>query len=276
MLELGRLLFLTPPPVSSSIIRPFLLSLLTRHCADKMANGGRQALQFLEDSGLDTPQVAQYIKEEGVEFIDDLAHCFRPSKHVIAEAPFMLEAWLKAASRKTEAWKRTTDYAQALRELKGSSSAIRNACLPLARGSGARREISTKAVRPKPGGTVDSLNKDTVSRNVAAREAIKLSLSWAPRAGVARGLEKDDPLVEMVEQVNVERIAKFEARGVWLALKEWGAWTSFFQKHARGEGEVEAIVLASAFISGKSEHRASDHVEPPGLGQAPLKMRTAD
>ena len=92
-----------------------------------MATRGRQALQLLEDNGLDAPQVVQWLEEEGVEYIDDLAHCFRSAKHVMDDCPFMLEAWLKAASRKTDAWRRTTDYAQAMRALQGASTAISGA-----------------------------------------------------------------------------------------------------------------------------------------------------
>ena len=183
-------------------------------------------MQLLEDCGLDTPQVAQWLEQEGVEYIDDLAHCFRSAKHVMEECPFMLEAWLKAASRKTDAWRRTTDYAQAMRALQGASTAISSACSATP-GNGLQRKGPAKAVRPKAGAPINAVSKDAAARTRAAKEAVRLSLSWAPRAGLARGLEKDDPLLSIVEQVQVERLAKFEAKGVWLALKEWGAWQAF-------------------------------------------------
>ena len=61
----------------------------------------RQILTFLQDQGLTTPEVLEWVKEEGIEYIDDLAHAFRSADHIAEEAPFMLESWLAAAQRKT-------------------------------------------------------------------------------------------------------------------------------------------------------------------------------
>ena len=71
----------------------------------------RPVLPILQELGLATNQVQEWMKAEGVEYIDDLARAFRSYEHVMEEADFLLEAWLAAVSRKTEAWKRRTDFA---------------------------------------------------------------------------------------------------------------------------------------------------------------------
>ena len=97
---------------------------------ERAREGGRQIQVFLRDEGLDNEQVLEWVQEEGVEFIDDLAHAFRSAAHIADEAPFMLEAWLAVAQRKTEAWRRGTDVAQARCALAEASNAIRQVFQP--------------------------------------------------------------------------------------------------------------------------------------------------
>ncbi len=93
--------------------------------------GGRQIQVCLRNEGLDNEQVTlEWVQEEGVEFIDDLAHAFRSAADIADEAPFMLEAWLAVAQRKTEAWRRGTDVAQARCALAEASNAIRQVFQP--------------------------------------------------------------------------------------------------------------------------------------------------
>ena len=87
----------------------------------------RPVLPILQELGLATNQVQEWMKAEGVEYIDDLAHAFRSYEHVMEEADFLLEAWLAAVSRKTEAWKRSTDFARLQQRLHASSQAIGSA-----------------------------------------------------------------------------------------------------------------------------------------------------
>ena len=106
---------------------------------------GRQIRVLLRDEGLDNEQVLEWVQEEGVEFIDDLAHAFRSAAHIADEAPFMLEAWLPAAQRKTEARRRGTDVAQARRALAEASNAIRQVFQP-GDGQRARAEAPVQAI----------------------------------------------------------------------------------------------------------------------------------
>ncbi len=125
---------------------PSLLSLPPSARARGPRHDGGQAdiRVFLRDEGLDDEQVLEWVQEEGVEFIDDLAHAFRSAAHIADEAPFMLEAWLAAAQRKTEAWRRGTDVAQARRALAEASNAIRQVFQP-GEGQRARAEAPVQA-----------------------------------------------------------------------------------------------------------------------------------
>ena len=113
---------------------------------ERAREGGRQIQVFLRNEGLDNEQVTlEWVQEEGVEFIDDLAHAFRSAAHIADEAPFMLEAWLPAAQRKTEARRRGTDVAQARRALAEASNAIRQVFQP-GDGQRARAEAPVQAI----------------------------------------------------------------------------------------------------------------------------------
>ncbi len=210
----------------------------------------RRVKEFLAAEGLDTPEVIEWVEAEEVEYIDDLAHCFRSAAHVQEEAPALLDAWLAAAARRTEAWRRTTDYAKAVRQLREASAAIVE---DHTRGVLKAQERSPGLLRgrPRPKAVAKAKTKDEASRKAAARAAVELSLSWAPQAGLARGLRLDDPLIQLVKEVHEARIAAFEPRGVWAAIRNWRAWKEYQAKFPRKETTVELIILLSAYLASK-------------------------
>ena len=212
----------------------------------------RQIQVFLQEQGLASAEVLAWIQEEGVEFTDDLAHAFRSTSHIAEEAPFMLEPWLAAAQRKTEAWRRGTDVAQARRALAEASSTIRLAFQPDARRKApARKPRSKRTGKPKAKPLAKAASVDKQARQKAASAAVTLSLSWAPQAGIARGLTQDDELIHIVREVHEERIALFEPKGVWAAINEWTAWLEYRTKYATRNIRAEDEVLLAAHIAGK-------------------------
>ncbi len=206
---------------------------------------------FLREHGLDTEEVLSWIAQEELEYVDDLAHAFRSAEHIREEAPYMLEPWMAAALRKTEAWRRTTDFAEVQKQLKAASDAIGATCVgkktPKVCSAGSRKA----GCRPRPKPIAKAAAVDAQKRGAAARAAVELSITWAPRAGLAKGLAKDDPLLRMIREVHVERLAAFEPKGVWTALNNWKCWEEYHVKYATRHIEAETAILLAAFITGK-------------------------
>ncbi len=190
----------------------------------------RQIEDFLESQGLATDEVLAWIQQEEIEYIDDLAHAFRSTKHIRDEAQFMLEAWMTAARRKTEAWRRSTDFAEAQRALSEALRAISATCQAKLgpRGRGQPKGRLSGKPRPKPVAKAALL--DAKQRRGSAVAAVDLSLSWAPEAGLAQGLSRDDPLLRMVREVHEERLSLFEPKVVWAALNNWTEWEEYLKK----------------------------------------------
>ncbi len=85
---------------------------------------------------------------------------------------------------------------------------------------------------------------DNVRRAEAAGEAVRRSLSWRPQTGIAKGLSATDPLIPELRSIYERRIAKFEARGVWAALKVLDAWVKCRSEHrAVGTEQAEEVII---------------------------------
>ena len=203
---------------------------------------------MLTEEGLDTAEVLEWIEQEAVEYVDDLAHSFRSAKHVQEEAPHLLEAWLAAAGRKTEAWRKRTDYADAVKHLREASLAIAADCKKLAPPAKTLRG-GPVAGRPRPKALAKARARDEQSRREAARAAVALSLEWAPQAGLARGLKRDDPLLDLVREVHEARVAEFEPKGVWAAMRNWKSWGEYQTKFHERDEEAAKVILLSAYLS---------------------------
>ena len=212
----------------------------------------RPVLPILQELGLATNQVQEWMKAEGVEHIDGLAHAFRFYEHVMEEADFLLEAWLAAVSRKTEAWKRSTDFARLQQRLHASSQAIGSAHVRVPGPKrGALRPLR-KFGKPKPKAIAKAAAVDAKARSQAAKAAVELSLSWAPRAGLAQGLQLSDPMIPLVREVHEERVGAFEPKGVWAAINQFRAWRAFRESKSTRDLHAELVVLLSVFIAGKT------------------------
>ena len=207
-----------PPPLSSTLpLRPPppFARAARRHGGGQgdrpvgaMA-AAREIVPFLEKLGLATEEVQEWLSREEVEFVDDLAHSFRSAERVNAEASFMLEAWMAASGSKIEAWKRESDITAARKQLREAGLAIQAvAAVTMGPRSGFKgtRKLTGKP-RPKPLAKAKTVDKK--ARVAAAKAAVDLSLTWAPRSGIGLGLPHDDPII----------------KGMWAALNNWKNWT---------------------------------------------------
>ena len=47
---------------------------------------------------------------------------------------------------------------------------------------------------------------------------VRLSLAWAPHRGVAKGIDKKDPLILLIKETYVKKLAHFEPQGLFESL----------------------------------------------------------
>ena len=106
-----------------SLSPPCSLCSAARRALAAMA-AARPVIPFLKSLGLARADVLKWIKKEEVEHIDGLAHSFRSAQQVLDEAPIMLEAWLAASGRKTEAWRASSDVVAARAQLRAAGQEI--------------------------------------------------------------------------------------------------------------------------------------------------------
>ena len=216
------------------------------------AMAARQIHHFLKDHGLDHEQVLQWVEDEEIEFIDDLAHAFKSSAHVMSEAPYIAEAWVAAAQRKTEAWQRTTDVKRFHEELLAAGKALVASVHAKSEGRGTKLIGRRSSGKPRPKPLAKAASVDKSARKKAAEAVVLMSLEWAPSAGVARGLTLADPLIPLVKEVHIERMALFEPKGLWASVKEWREWEEYIKRRATRGVAAEQEVLLTAYIMNKS------------------------
>ncbi len=131
--------------------------------------------------------------------------------------------------------------------------------------------------KPKPKAIAKAAAVDAKARSQAAKAAVELSLSWAPRAGLAQGLQLSDPMIPLVREVHEERVGAFEPKGVWAAINQFRAWRAFRESKStrvplsllqwparfRGRRMVWYVVNTSAlasFVKGASANPALEQI----------------
>ena len=61
-----------------------------------------------------------------------------------------------------------------------------------------------------------------------------------------------DPLIPLVKEVHIERMALFEPKGLWASVKEWREWEEYIKRRATRGVAAEQEVLLTAYIMNKS------------------------
>ena len=200
--------------------------------------------QQLREQGLDSPQVLRWLRDEDVETREDLVATFRSAPKVLEVAPCMAEAWAWAVRTGDSPFLANEEARQLLRRLREASRAV---VRPIAEAIARTRRLRAKRPRPKAKARPEK-DIDQEGREAAAREAVRRSLLWRPQTGVARGLLADDPLLGPIRAIYERRIAKFEARGVWAALKVLDSWTAYRQEYMGSGSELETVVALTNFV----------------------------
>ncbi len=210
-------------------------------------------VSLLREAGLATPDVLAWLNAEVIETVDDLAHAFRTADAVRAQPPHLIDAWLLASRYQTEAWRGIVGVSKLMSEMRQASLHIASVARPGPPKAAPARRTEKRQPRgkPRPKTVALSRDRDKVARTKAAAAAVELSLAWAPGSGIAQGLKPTDPLVAMVKEVYLDRLALFEPKGLWTVVNNWRAWEEHLAKYAVTRSAPEIHVLLETFLRSK-------------------------
>ena len=204
----------------------------------------------LRAEGMATEVVLGWLREEDVENREDLASAFRNGVDVMRAAPLMAEPWAWAVRTGRASWEANQDARALLSRLRKAAHAV---VAPIQEALARTRRL--RARRPKAKAKPrQEKDVDRDRREAAAAEAVRRSLQWRPKTGVAKGLPANDPLLQMIREIYTRRIIKFEARGVWAALKTLDEWVAYRAENSAVGSELEDLVLLTNFVE---EQRAA-------------------
>ena len=211
---------------------------------------------FLQEQKLLSPVVEAFISapEEGLTEVTDLSFRFQNRRMAFAKHK---EIGL--------AWERARDYGKTwilgAREILSLVKALDPAPSPKRVSRGSSDRAGTKGVRKtfktfKCGPDAKSAAKDEDVRRKAAKEAVSLSYSWRPKAGLFKGLEGGEPEVAMIREAAIDRISRFEVRCVSAAMRAWSAWQDACGKQRDPKEHRRQGILLEAFILSKKSATA--------------------
>ena len=106
------------------------------------------------------------------------------------------------------------------------------------------REFRLRRVRPPRKHAARTALQDEAARRHAASLAVRLSIGWAPTAGLAA--RWPDVLPEQRKLFNeacVRRLAKFEARAIFRHLRVWEHWRAWAKSHS-----IPELTAAAPFV----------------------------
>ncbi len=106
--------------------------------------------------------------------------------------------------------------------------------------------------RPRPREVGDTRVADADERAKAARAAVALSAQRAPAAGLCRGLSREDPLFARLAELKVDKMALFESKSVWAALRVWDDWREAAGAAAVVSGPQQEVALHDFMKSHRS------------------------
>ena len=196
--------------------------------------------------GLWSDAVRKACEDGGFETPGELAHSYGTAKEVAEQFPALLDAWHHVQGER----RASLGEVRAIFMLEVHK---RRSAAALPQPTRLRRPRD-RASRGKPKGVSlpDVRKVDDQTRRKAALEAVRLSETWAPAAGVFKGFAwKSDPLKDRVRTLAVDKLCKFEARGVLSALKLWGEWvTACLPDSPPEQGRLQALLLEE-FIKAK-------------------------
>ncbi len=201
--------------------------------------------EALAAQGLATEEVIQWLRAEEVETAADLRFAFRTAEQVARDAPALNESWAWVVRVGPTDWELRVEGQRAALQ---ASLASASAGDPV---SESRRRVAKrrKAIRPRSKAKVEPRRAhDASTREAAAAEAVRRSLSWGPRTGIAKDVPAGDPLLERIRAIFVQRVATFEARSVLGALRVLDDWVTYHDEQATVHTTKEAEVLMSSFI----------------------------
>ena len=172
-------------------------------------------LTFCEAKGAAQSEVraaTDLIARDGLELLTDLAFRFTEPRQ--ASQAGMQQIWTRARATSRGDDGAAKAFLRSLEELKKHAAPVR-----------ARRrhlEAAAKPPRSKATSTVGEL-KDEQARTQAALHLVKLSITWAPRAGLAAGeLFRFRSAIARPNSTAVKFIALFELKTIKYATREWG------------------------------------------------------
>lgn len=118
-----------------------------------------------------------------------------------------------------------------------------------------------RKVRPPTKGVQPSIIEDTSKRQLAACEAASLSWSWAPEAGIAKGLTLGTPIAKRKFEGAVRRVAQFEAVATRSSVVTWHKWVEHGKlqglKSAPRSWDQETLVYLDDSIDASSSARTT-------------------
>ena len=183
---------------------------------------------LLAARNLYTDQVRTWLHANVCRTTDDLAYAFKDNSQLLEIAPFLAEAWVVAAAHCSS----DTELVARVRAMNSDFYKSKAACRPLSPPKPAKRK--KKPYRPRTTGPKDVKGEDRRRREKAAEEAVRHSLSMAPQRGVARGMPAGDPLINVIRETQVLKVAQFEPNGVRNAVKESQRYELWLQEKTQG------------------------------------------
>jgi hypothetical protein len=198
---------------------------------------------LLQNSGLYTSDVQDWLTSNCCQTADDLAYAFEGTEQLMRIAPFMAEAWCLAAQHKSD----DIDLTRRVRAVRYELLRAEQRCAPPPMPR--PRKVKTRTFQRKNEGVKDERAADKDRRRQAAEQAVQLSLSWAPERGVAKGIERTSPLILAVRAAQVKKLSLFEPKGVLLAVRDcqlFEAWLA--EQLPRGVSKQARQVLLDTYI----------------------------
>jgi hypothetical protein len=189
---------------------------------------GTEVERDLSRAGLWYKPIAEIVDREGYQTMNDLRAGYHDAEDVIRCGGHLLFlAWKAACS---EVPLQNLAYIQESKRLWTAS--IADSSQAQAQAFGIRSIIRSKRMkfaRKSPAGSDERSYNE--ARMAAAKSAVELSFSWAPKFGLAKGLgEAKDQLLGKVMIIMTNQIAMMEASVIGRATKRWEKWTDHLKE----------------------------------------------
>ena len=192
--------------------------------------------------------VADFCTYEGIESVQDLRGFFTTFEAAKERGVTVAQAWacsLQEPAYDMEARRAVVEVAHSKPAGGALAIVLRKVAIKLRR-----------AVAPKKHQMPPEEGQASADRIAAARQAVELSMSWAPGAGLAKGQVNPDIIASRADRCT-KRLARFDCRTIRAAVLAWAKYQSWGDSHdidvracTENLGEVSDFIEAP--VSGTS------------------------